>query len=316
MITKELKKNPNFNLIVQEVIGKSSLQKKKIIKLLDSADKLYFQRAENFSFFFFKYLKKQKIKLNYAINAYLKLCADMMISQKYFLKYKKYPVDDEKTAYENVYDNFHEMKSYMIGLAVSQFLWSTHYAMYSFFIKKITQESSKVNNYLEVGPGHGLFLAQALEKLDKKTNFEIIDISKTSIKITKSIINLINKKKININYKKKNVFNIKKSKKFDFITMGEVLEHVAEPKKLLIKLKSLITKNGSIFVSTCVDCPSIDHIYHFKTVQEIEKMIKESGFVILDKKILPVEDKPMKEIIKNKITINYCAHIKKSNNEK
>ena len=55
MITKELKKNQNFNLIVQEVIGKSSLQKKKIIKLLDSADKLYFQRAENFSFFFFKY---------------------------------------------------------------------------------------------------------------------------------------------------------------------------------------------------------------------------------------------------------------------
>ena len=311
MSEKELKKNPYFNIIVQKVIGKSSLQKKKILKLLNSADKLYFQRAENFSSFFFIYLKKQKIKLNYAINAYLKLCSDMMISQKYFLKYKKYPVDNEKIAYENVYNNLNQMKSYMIGLAISQFLWSTHYAMYSFFIKKIIQERSKVKNYLEVGPGHGLFLTQALEKLDKKTNFEIVDISKTSIKITKSIVNLINKKKLNINYKQKNVFNITKSKKFDFITMGEVLEHVAEPKKLLIKLKSLVTKNGSIFISTCVDCPSIDHIYHFKTVQEIEKMIKESGFIILDKQILPVEDKSMKIIIKNKITINYCAHIKK-----
>ena len=40
-------------------------------------------------------------------------------------------------------------------------------------------------------------------------------------------------------------------------------------------------------------------------------MIKDSGFAIIDKLILPVEDKPMKEIIKNKITINYCAYIKK-----
>ena len=129
---------------------------------MDSVDKLYFQRAENFSSFFFKYLKKQKIKLNYAISAYLKLCADMMKSQKYFLKYKKYPVDNEKAAYKNVYDNFYEMKSYMIGLAISQFLWSTHYAMYSCFIKKVTQESKKIKDYLEVGPGHGLFLIQAL----------------------------------------------------------------------------------------------------------------------------------------------------------
>ena len=96
--------------------------------------------------------------------------------------------------------------------------------------------------------------------------------------------------------------------------MGEVLEHVADPSKLLIKLKDLITNNGTIYISTCVDCPSIDHVYHFKSVKEIENMINDSGFEILDKLILPVEDKPMTEIIKNKITINFCAHIKKKIN--
>ena len=96
--------------------------------------------------------------------------------------------------------------------------------------------------------------------------------------------------------------------------MGEVLEHVSNPSKLLIKLKSLIADNGSIYISTCVDCPSIDHVYHFKSIKEIENMIRESGFVILDKLILPVEDKPMKEIIEKKITINFCAHIKKKIN--
>ena len=106
-----------------------------------------------------------------------------------------------------------------------------------------------------------------------------------------------------------NIFDFNNSNKFDFITIGEVLEHVSKPQEILKKLEKLITEDGSIYVSTCVDCPSIDHIYHFKSIKEIEDMISECGFKILDNRILPVEDKPMAEIIKNKITINYCAHI-------
>ena len=33
---------------------------------------------------------------------------------------------------EKVYDNVSEMKSYVYGIALSQFLWPTHYSMYSF----------------------------------------------------------------------------------------------------------------------------------------------------------------------------------------
>ena len=90
-----------------------------------------------FQFFFLNILKKKKLDFSYAINAYLKMCVDMMVSQKFFIKYNEYPVKNEKQAYKNVYNNITEMKSYMIGLAISQFLWPTHYAMYSFFIEKI-----------------------------------------------------------------------------------------------------------------------------------------------------------------------------------
>ena len=308
---KKLKKYKNFYLIVDEVVKRSSSQKLKILKYLNSADALYYTRAESFAKEFFKYLKSENISFNYAIKAYLKLCTNMMVSQKYFMKFKKYPIDDEKTAYKKVYDNIDEMKSYMIGVAISQFLWPTHYAMYSFFIEKITKQNSKIKNYLEIGPGHGLFLLQALKKLKKNTKFEIVDISKTSIQITKSIVNcLINKEK-KINYNIQNVFDFKNANEFDFITIGEVLEHVTNPQEILKKLKNLITHNGSIYVSTCVDCPSIDHVYHFKSIKEIQKMINNCGFKILDDLVLPVEDKPMKKIVKNKITINYCAHIKK-----
>ena len=145
MTIKELKKNKNFYLITQGVINKSSSQKKKILKFISTVDRLYFIRAETFATSFLKYLEIQKIDFKYAINAYLKLCINMMTSQKYFLKNKKYPVDNEKLAYKNVYGNIKEMKSYMIGLAISQFLWPTHYAMYSFFIEKIKNRFNEYN---------------------------------------------------------------------------------------------------------------------------------------------------------------------------
>ena len=38
---------------------------------------------------------------------------------------------------------------------------------------------------------------------------------------------------------------------------------------------------------------------------------KQNGFKIVSRNILPVEEKSMKYIVANKITINYCALIKK-----
>ena len=80
----------------------------------------------------------------------------------------------------------------------------------------------------------------------------------------------------------------------------------------LKKINKILTENGRLFLSTCVDCPTIDHVYHFKSISEIEDMIKSAGFQIKKSLVLPVEDLPMKEIIKRKITINYCAMLSKN----
>ena len=106
------------------------------------------------------------------------------------------------------------------------------------------------------------------------------------------------------------------NKKFDFIEMGEVLEHVDTPGLLLQSIRNILSENGKLFMSTCVDCPTIDHVYHFKSVKDIEEMISKAGLKIDNKQILPVEDLPMDEIIKRKITINYCALLSKAWDEK
>ena len=134
---KILKKYKNFYKIVSDVGHKNNQQQQKLDKFLKRSNLIYFKRAEQFSLKFIKYLKIEKISFKYAVDCYLKMCFDMMESQKFFLKYKKYPIKQAKTAYKKVYNNIKEMKSYVFGIALSQFLWPTHYAMYSFFIKNI-----------------------------------------------------------------------------------------------------------------------------------------------------------------------------------
>ena len=73
----------------------------------------------------------------------------------------------------------------------------------------------------------------------------------------------------------------------------------------------MLSEDGHAFISTCVDCPAIDHVYHFKTVQEIRDMFIRCGLETTEECILPVEDMPLDDIVKNKITINYCAIVKK-----
>ncbi len=159
---------------------------------------------------------------------------------------------------------------------------------------------------MEIGPGHGLFLKDAYQIMGSKVDFIAIDISKISMGITKSILKYLVPENT-IKYVTLDMLNYNVEEKFDFITMGEVLEHVDFPNELLTKFNNLLSDNGSGFISTCVNCPTIDHVCHFKCVDEIREMLIKNNLVIKDELILPVEDLPMEEIIAKKITINYCA---------
>lgn len=304
-------KTNHFDKIVDKVITKSPFQKKKLQQYLATRDAAFFEEAETFALNYGGYLESQSIPLDYAVSAFLEMCENMMKCQIEFMKTGRYTVDEHIKAYDEVYCNETKMKSYMIGLAISQFLWSTHYEMYRSFADGIKRFSKGVRSYLEIGPGHGLFLNKAMEYLQKGTKITAVDISPISIAITKSIMNYFRRDSSTIECFTSDILNFDSSEKFDFITMGEVLEHVNFPERLLCKLHDILANDGRAFVSTCVNAPAIDHVYHFKTVDEIIDMLHKCKFDIEEERVLPVENLPMDVIVKKKITINYCAILKR-----
>lgn len=297
--------------LCENIYNKDSLQEKKIRKLLLSKDEAYLDGFEVFLVSYGKYLKNNNISIEFGIDAYLKMVRDMFKSQIKFMRTGKYPIVNAVDAIKNVYNDKDEMLSYMIGLALSQYLWSTHYEIFNHLKSELKQNKHNIKKYIEIGPGHGLFLKNAIDILNDGVEMTAIDISPISLEISKSIIDYFYPKK-NIHFIKEDILNLDLDSECDFIVMGEVIEHVENPKLLLKKIAKLLSRDGKAFLSTCVNCPAIDHIYHFHTVDEIRDMFKECGLVIESEKVLPVEDLPMSDIIKNKITINYSGIVKKA----
>jgi len=293
------------------IIKKSSFQKKKITQFLSELNQKNLNENENYLKIYKLFLDKNKIKINQAVNSYLEMCSDMFKCQIEFLRSGKYPVLYLKDAKKKVYNNNVKMKSYMVGLAISQFFWKTHYKMFK-HLQLFINNSKSSKNYLEIGPGHGLFAYYAFKNLKDLKNFHVIDISKTSLKLTKNFLELFLKNnQVKTKYIYGDFVNKKINNKYDIIVCGEVIEHVSNPDKLLKRIHYYLNDKGKVFISTCINCPAIDHINQWHTIDEIRKIYKKAKFKLMNEKILPVEKVTYKTALQKKITVNYSAILQK-----
>ena len=259
---------------------------------------------------YLNFMKLENITHKKLAGAYLEMLDQMMFARKEFLHSGKYYSKNQEEAFQHTYDNESFMTNYMLGLALSQFLWRHHYLMFSYYKKIIKNQKSKIKNQkiLEVGSGHGLFLLEMLKIIDTSNVIDVVDISKSSIRITQNIIKSIDREYIkNIKFYNSDISCYKTDQKYDFITMGEVIEHVDDPLTILKSLNSLLSDNGKLFITTCVNCPTIDHVYLFDNVNDIRILANEAGFEVDSELVIPTEDKSDEYLERFKVDISYAA---------
>ena len=160
IIKRETATSQIFNLISK----KSIFQKKKIDSFHKHLNKKDFNEIEDYLKLYKKFLFRNKLSLKNAVNSYHEMCTDMFNCHIKFLRSGRYPVQSLNEAKKNVYFNAVKMKSYMVGLAISQFFWETHYKMFK-HLQKMILSRKNAKSYLEIGPGHGLFSYYSLEYL-------------------------------------------------------------------------------------------------------------------------------------------------------
>jgi 2-polyprenyl-3-methyl-5-hydroxy-6-metoxy-1,4-benzoquinol methylase len=296
-----------INYIYNKIEVINPIHSKKLKKNIAFFDERYNELADAFFKKYIHILQLQNRTLDYAIDCYLQMIADVNSETIEFLRTGKYTSSTFDEVNQRVYARPETMEYYMHGLIMSQFLWKHHYQMLDYFINTLPGYRNKTKSYLEIGVGHGLYLSKALEILDGKTTLTAVDISTTSIALAKSFIN-----DDRIAYNLENIYDFDNGEKFDFITLGEVLEHVENPLQLLLKIYNLLSDDGVLFFTTPTNAPAIDHIYLFNNVSEIQALVKAAGFEIESERSFLSEDVSPEKAEKFKIAILYGAFVKKA----
>ncbi|MBU3891028.1 class I SAM-dependent methyltransferase [Methylosinus sporium] len=249
--------------------------------------------------------------IDYIAESYLTVVQDTIAEQMYFFRHGRYRHSTFEQVAEFVYNNSDYMNRYMYGLVITAFLWPNHVEMARFFAGHLPRD--RRGAYLEIGPGHGYYMMTAVSQ-SSYDDFTGVDISQASVAQTGALIRFFTPdavSKVSLYHCDFLVAETLPRASFDAIVMGEVLEHVESPELFLGRIAELARPGAFIYVTTCINAPAIDHIYLWRTVEELESVIVRSGLEIERDLRLPHDGATLEQAMTQKLSINVAYVLRK-----
>jgi 2-polyprenyl-3-methyl-5-hydroxy-6-metoxy-1,4-benzoquinol methylase len=305
MVSSQLVVRPRVARMLQLTFT-NPLQRKRIERFLARQDESYWEFAEDLLGNLSRSFLQTADDWAAAARCYNDLCMECVRLQIAFRKSGTYPKSAQDQALEEVYSRPEVMRSYMVGLLLTYLFWPNQYRMFRLFKDHLAERAA--GTYLEVGVGHGLFLAEAMRTFPDLSP-DVIDISATSIGLAREILQSFDLDASRVRFTLSDFLQTAPPRDggYDMIAMGELLEHVDKPQLFLQRSRDLLAPDGTYFITTCVNCPAVDHVYHFHTVDEIRDMVRSCGLEVRSELVLPAEDVPLCRCEKELVTINYAA---------
>jgi len=227
------------------------------------------------------YFVEKEIPIEKLVNDYLLMIADIRSETALFLISGKYSCANQKEAFDKFYSNSEVMSYYMNGLLLSTILWRHHFDLLGFFMDNMDYYlRDKRINILDVGSGHGINSRIVADYEYDIDSFDVVDMSESSLEMAKSVISLNT-----VNYICIDAMIMKPKKKYDLIILGEILEHLDDPLSMLKKMRTLLNDDGVIWVTVPMNAPTIDHVYLFKSQNEVFDLIEDAGLITVDSTI-------------------------------
>ena len=239
--------------------------------------------------------------VSFLAQCYQSVVEDTLAEQIYFRKHGHYRFSTFEELKESgtATRDFWEM--YFKGLGITQFLWPNHRTLYKFYAAELPR--TKEGSYLEIGPGHGFLLAEALRS-SAFTSFTALDREDTALKITEELVDHFLKKKSHVRFVSSEFLSWVSSETFDAIVLGEVLEHTEHPRAMLEKVHALSHPGTFIYLTTCINAPAIDHLSLFSSADELRRLFKTTGLKVEREILLPYVNTTLDQTLKQKLPLN------------
>lgn len=259
---------------------------------------------------YISYAQTQGLSVDYLAECYDLIVKDTLREQLYFQRHNRYRYSTFDEVAKSVYFDDEYMRKYMHGLAITAYLWPNHRELHRYFARTIP--AGRQGKYLEIGPGHGMFMMTAMRK-SEYDEFDGIDLSPTSVEMTRALLDsgefgsFQNYRVFEQDFLDGDIA----PDSYSAIVMGEVLEHVEEPGVFLGRIRRIASDDAYIFITTPINAPAIDHIYLFDSYASIESLVLDAGLRIRDNLLVPYPGLSVEESMEQTLPINVALILAK-----
>jgi SAM-dependent methyltransferase len=231
-----------------------------------------------------------------AVSGYIAFCIDALKAQTFFEKNGRYKAASYADCVKLCYHSPDYMKlRYLPGQYLSHYIWPHHQRMLQHYFKELLPRiKEEVSLFFEVGVGCGMYSQKTLEGMSKSRGIGF-DISDYALEFTSRVVEahgLADRYEV----RNQNIVQNKPEDRADFVISQEVLEHLEDPETFIYALYEITRSGGWGYITAAVNAAHTDHIYLYRSPNDVKKQIEASGWKILDVQIeANYPDKP-KEI--------------------
>jgi 2-polyprenyl-3-methyl-5-hydroxy-6-metoxy-1,4-benzoquinol methylase len=151
---------------------------------------------------------------------------------------------------------------------------------------------------MEVGIGHGLLSASLLSSNPELVGYGL-DISPAAPQISSQVstfFQLGNTITTTVGDAVEHI-PLAHGARYQTMICAEVLEHLQDPARLLRNMHAALEADGILFLTASINMESVDHLYLFRSDDEVVQMMEDSGFKVLNRElafltIQPYRDNP------------------------
>ena len=236
-----------------------------------------------------------------AIKGYVRFALEATKLQKRFEKDGEYIPKTYDDVAQDVYHNEEYMRNlYLPGILLSHYLWPHHYRQLMYFHEVFVPRmlASGDRSFVDVGVGTGFYSRQLLCAADdaKGKAYDISQHAWNYATMQMKAFNLLDRWQCEL----RNVLSAEIRQDWPFLLSVEVLEHLEDPVAFLKRLRAMLRKGGSGFITAAITAPNADHIYLYNEPQDIIVQLEEAGFGLVDfleeRGYEPLANKPVPRI--------------------
>jgi SAM-dependent methyltransferase len=228
-----------------------------------------------------------------AVDGYAEFCTEAIRSQIFFEKTGRYKASNYAEVLEECYHSEDYMaRRYLPGQFLSHFIWPHHRKMLRGFVDRFLPVVGDIKLFYEVGVGCGMYSLKTLEARPGSDGVGF-DISQYALDFTKRVAD-VHGYKDRYRIENRDIIAAPPEARADFIISQEVLEHLEDPPAFIRALRNMVRPGGYGYITAAINAGHTDHIYLYRTPEEVRRQIEESGWTVLDEQVeFNYPDKPV-----------------------